>query len=114
VSTKPAKDLAPLFPVGEEAAAAAAAEKKAVPVATKPAEQLPAQEDVAAAPKVPAKAPRLETLDGPRYIASISIVLYHYYGYDDYAISDYLILGGLWTQFFFVLAGFVLGYVEMV
>eukprot|EP00928_Gymnodinium_smaydae_P042080 TRINITY_DN28395_c0_g1_i1.p1 TRINITY_DN28395_c0_g1~~TRINITY_DN28395_c0_g1_i1.p1 ORF type:complete len:505 (+),score=61.59 TRINITY_DN28395_c0_g1_i1:59-1516(+) len=57
-----------------------------------------------AADAASAKAPRLETLDGPRYIASMSIVCYHYGFYE---------VGGLWTQFFFILAGFVLAYVEM-
>lgn len=49
-------------------------------------------------------APRLEALDAPRWIASIQIVLCHFYGYT---------WGAAWTQFFFVLSGFVLSYVEM-
>eukprot|EP00928_Gymnodinium_smaydae_P014000 TRINITY_DN1507_c0_g1_i1.p1 TRINITY_DN1507_c0_g1~~TRINITY_DN1507_c0_g1_i1.p1 ORF type:complete len:487 (+),score=46.88 TRINITY_DN1507_c0_g1_i1:106-1566(+) len=48
--------------------------------------------------------PRLEALDGPRWLASIMIVGSHFYGFA---------WGGAWTQFFFMLSGFVLSYVEM-
>jgi len=47
-------------------------------------------------------------LDAPRYFASIHIVCFHYYD------GSYFKLGGLWTQFFFVLAGFLLAYAEMI
>lgn len=49
-------------------------------------------------------APRLEALDAPRWIASIQIVLFHFYGFG---------WGGMWTQFFFMLSGFILSYAEM-
>jgi peptidoglycan/LPS O-acetylase OafA/YrhL len=61
------------------------------------------------------KAPRLDALDGARYLASINIVLEHYYV--DWSTSPpsprLYYYGKLWTQFFFVLSGFVLGYVEL-
>mmetsp|Transcript_81016 Transcript_81016/g.203957 ORF Transcript_81016/g.203957 Transcript_81016/m.203957 type:complete len:876 (-) Transcript_81016:418-3045(-) len=58
-------------------------------------------------PRAPAPkggAPRLEALDAVRWIASVQIVLCHFYDYT---------WGCAWTQFFFVLSGFVLSYVEM-
>jgi len=54
--------------------------------------------------------PRLEALDAPRWIASIQIVAYHFYQ-DRY--DHRLGWGSNWTQFFFILSGFILSYGEM-
>lgn len=56
------------------------------------------------------KAPRLDALDAPRWLASCMIVAYHRYEKD---LGMFGTWGSAWTQFFFVLSGFVLGYVEM-
>lgn len=56
------------------------------------------------APPPKGGAPRLEALDAPRWIASAQIVACHFYKFS---------WGAAWTQFFFVLSGFVLSYVEM-
>merc|ERR1719384_3119858 len=55
------------------------------------------------------KAPHLTLLDAPRWIASAHVVGYHYY---EGSIA-YFHSGGVWTQFFFVLGGFLLAYSEM-
>lgn len=49
-------------------------------------------------------APRLEALDAQRWLASVQVIAFHFYNYT---------WGSIWTQFFFVLSGFVLAYVEM-
>eukprot|EP00930_Biecheleria_cincta_P101557 TRINITY_DN931_c0_g3_i3.p1 TRINITY_DN931_c0_g3~~TRINITY_DN931_c0_g3_i3.p1 ORF type:complete len:396 (+),score=55.11 TRINITY_DN931_c0_g3_i3:151-1338(+) len=62
-------------------------------------------------------APRLEALDATRWIASISIVLSHVIdcvpGDKPPLVEHLKVWGGKWTQFFFMLSGFVLSYVEM-
>lgn len=71
-------------------------------------------------------APRLEALDALRWIASIQIVFSHFYidaqkGRTDWFVPpaagewwpQFARYGKNWTQFFFILSGFVLGYAEM-
>lgn len=55
------------------------------------------------------KAPHLTLLDAPRWIASAHVVGYHYYE----GSCSYFYSGGVWTQFFFMLGGFLLAYSEM-
>eukprot|EP00928_Gymnodinium_smaydae_P078886 TRINITY_DN62944_c0_g1_i1.p1 TRINITY_DN62944_c0_g1~~TRINITY_DN62944_c0_g1_i1.p1 ORF type:complete len:410 (-),score=65.88 TRINITY_DN62944_c0_g1_i1:108-1337(-) len=59
--------------------------------------------------------PRLVAMDGPRWLASVFIVMSHYY-VDKSTFSHVLACrwGCMWTQFFFILSGFVLAYQEMV
>eukprot|EP00928_Gymnodinium_smaydae_P051139 TRINITY_DN3465_c0_g6_i1.p1 TRINITY_DN3465_c0_g6~~TRINITY_DN3465_c0_g6_i1.p1 ORF type:complete len:432 (-),score=60.97 TRINITY_DN3465_c0_g6_i1:285-1580(-) len=60
-------------------------------------------------------APRLVAMDGPRYMASLMIVLGHYYF--EHNPMEHVVVsirGCYWTQFFFILSGFVLAYQEMV
>eukprot|EP00929_Paragymnodinium_shiwhaense_P079475 TRINITY_DN41376_c0_g1_i1.p1 TRINITY_DN41376_c0_g1~~TRINITY_DN41376_c0_g1_i1.p1 ORF type:complete len:523 (+),score=51.05 TRINITY_DN41376_c0_g1_i1:41-1570(+) len=64
----------------------------------------------AAAPPATERPPRLEALDAPRWIASIMIVCEHFFRESLGPLASW---GGVWTQFFFVLSGFVLAYVEM-
>ena len=62
------------------------------------------------------KAPRLEALDGIRWGASMMIVCFHFYhleGKGPIDLGRFAKFGSSWTQFFFILSGFVLGYVEM-
>jgi len=54
-------------------------------------------------------APRLVALDAPRWIASAHVVGFHFYHHT----IDYFRMGGMWTQFFFILSGFLLAYAEM-
>jgi len=54
-------------------------------------------------------APRFCALDGCRYVASCSIVWCHFYRNVDSNIADW---SSTWTQFFFVLSGFVLTHAE--
>lgn len=56
---------------------------------------------------------RLEALDAPRWIASIQIVCYHMYS-DEVPFNRYATWFAVWTQFFFMLSGFVLSYTEVV
>mmetsp|Transcript_84159 Transcript_84159/g.212216 ORF Transcript_84159/g.212216 Transcript_84159/m.212216 type:complete len:516 (+) Transcript_84159:62-1609(+) len=71
-------------------------------------------------------APRLEALDALRWIASIQIVFSHFYIDEHKGRSHWFAppdsgewwpqfarYGKMWTQFFFILSGFVLGYAEM-
>ncbi|CAK8996208.1 unnamed protein product [Durusdinium trenchii] len=51
---------------------------------------------------------RLESLDGLRWLASFQVVLCHLRDW-----WDSLYWGSVWTQFFFLLSGFVLSYAEM-
>jgi len=55
------------------------------------------------------KSLHLTLLDAPRWIASAHVVGYHYY--ED--TIKYFYSGGVWTQFFFLLGGFLLAYSEM-
>lgn len=71
-------------------------------------------------------APRFEALDALRWIASIQIVFSHFYidghrgrphrvalpGAGEWW-PQFALYGSNWTQFFFILSGFVLGYAEM-
>lgn len=61
---------------------------------------LPAAEEEASA----SGAPRLEALDAQRWMASVQIIAFHFYNFT---------WGCVWTQFFFVLSGFLLAYAEM-
>jgi len=54
--------------------------------------------------------PRLDGLDAPRWIASAHIVIFHYYQSTGVTYFEF---GGLWTQFFFILGGFILSYSEI-
>eukprot|EP00931_Biecheleriopsis_adriatica_P037655 TRINITY_DN2159_c0_g1_i4.p1 TRINITY_DN2159_c0_g1~~TRINITY_DN2159_c0_g1_i4.p1 ORF type:complete len:500 (-),score=61.01 TRINITY_DN2159_c0_g1_i4:298-1797(-) len=64
-----------------------------------------------------AQAPRLEALDAPRWLASSMIITFHFYNpaspTTPITLGRFARCGGLWTQFFFALSGFVLAYVEM-
>jgi len=53
--------------------------------------------------------PQLSALDAPRWIASAHIVGSHFYA----KAIPYFKTGGMWTQYFFIMSGFLLSYVEM-
>jgi len=73
--------------------------------------ELPQPDNMAGKPQASScKAPRLEALNGTRWIASAWIVCSHFYGDDFGAWAHW---GSVWTQFFFMLSGFALSYVEM-
>ena len=63
-----------------------------------------------AATPTPGKAAKLEGLDGSRWVASVLIVLNHFYSDQIGAFAEW---GSHWTQFFFCLSGFILAYVEL-
>lgn len=54
--------------------------------------------------------PRLNSLDGSRFIAAAVIVAYHFYEKDAGGIAHW---GSCWVQYFFALSGFVLAYSEL-
>eukprot|EP00928_Gymnodinium_smaydae_P020256 TRINITY_DN17832_c0_g1_i1.p1 TRINITY_DN17832_c0_g1~~TRINITY_DN17832_c0_g1_i1.p1 ORF type:complete len:505 (+),score=49.28 TRINITY_DN17832_c0_g1_i1:170-1684(+) len=56
---------------------------------------------------------RFDALDGTRWIASIHIVTYHFYQWEP-SLRDHSMWFSVWTQYFFMLSGFVLAYAEMV
>eukprot|EP00928_Gymnodinium_smaydae_P093074 TRINITY_DN7709_c0_g2_i1.p1 TRINITY_DN7709_c0_g2~~TRINITY_DN7709_c0_g2_i1.p1 ORF type:complete len:492 (+),score=42.34 TRINITY_DN7709_c0_g2_i1:63-1478(+) len=56
------------------------------------------------------QSPRLEALDGPRWVASVMIICFHFY---EEQLGKFALWGSCWTSFFFMLSGFVLAYVEM-
>jgi len=67
-------------------------------------------------PKAAGGRPQLDTLDAIRWIASIQIVLSHFYfgaNTKTFDLGYFSYQGKNWTQMFFILSGFILGYVEM-
>ncbi|CAK0794261.1 unnamed protein product [Prorocentrum cordatum] len=101
-------------PAAEEALAEAPAVQEGAPgpkgsetpgPAGTPRDQTPASTKARSA-----KAPRLDALDAPRWLCSCMIVCYHFYKEELGVFAEW---GSAWTQFFFVLSGFVLAYVEM-
>merc|ERR1712054_423614 len=56
--------------------------------------------------------PRFDALEATRWIASCHIVAYHFYG-QQLQLAGFLMFGGHWVQYFFMLSGFLLAYSEM-
>lgn len=69
----------------------------------------PLQEDTAG---VSTSRPRFDALGATRWIASVQIVTQHFYGME-LNWGNRLLYGGHWTQYFFMLSGFLLSYAEM-